>query len=154
MKKSDPNPNPTSSSSSASKTQNDSLDESSSDSKIAKITSVKITLLARTLRQHLNAVWRHAEGILKQVVERMREGDMSDVGAEGVKRVVDCCRQLGEHIFIRCQHPNFTTVSYTDNARRFARRSFDHGGRFRGRHPRPVYCRFGLDEGLLLGCAC
>ncbi|GMH97797.1 hypothetical protein TrST_g12661 [Triparma strigata] len=94
MKKSDPNPNPTSSSSSASKTQNDSLDESSSDSKIAKITSVKITLLARTLRQHLNAVWRHAEGILKQVVERMREGDMSDVGAEGVKRVVDCCRQL------------------------------------------------------------
>ena len=45
----------------------------------------------------MNAVWHHAEGILKQVVERMREGDMSDVGAEGVKRVVDCCRQLGEH---------------------------------------------------------
>ena len=105
-----PKPDPQSSSTTTStKTSNPNDSTIEIDSKLAKITSVKITLLARTLRQHLNAVWRHAEGILIQVVERMREGDMSDVGAEGVRKVRHC-EERSDELAIRLCAPRTKSI--------------------------------------------
>ena len=70
------------------------VEDDGDEAKLAKIESVKVALLSRNWRSHSKAIWAHASSVLTQIVGRMADGDMATVGADNMRRVVDCCRQL------------------------------------------------------------